>query len=370
VRDPSTTGETEARHGGNLVASARRLGCRPEQLLDASASLVPFGPPASVRRVMHQALRARPGRPSPLRDYPDRSYQQLREAIAAAHGLDPAAVLPGNGAAELFTWAARDAAAAGTSWLPMPGFADYPRALACWSGSWHPLPLPLGGPFPASVEGGGGRDADDAIWITNPHNPTGQLWSRSSLEPLLERFALVIVDEAFLPLVPGGEADSLIPLLADHANLIVIRSLTKLFAIAGLRLGYALAAPERLHRWAAWRDPWPVNGLAAAVGEAVVGDRRWQERVRRWVAAEGPWLEGQLSGLGGLRPLPSAANFLLVQGEGSLLGLRERLESRQRILLRDCRSFEGLGESWLRIGLQDRRGNQRILRALRAELSR
>jgi len=92
--------------------------------------------------------------------------------------------------------------------------------------------------------------------------------------------------------------------------------------------------------------------------------------VRRWVAAEGPWLEGQLSGLGGLRPLPSAANFLLVQGEGSLLGLRERLESRQRILLRDCRSFEGLGESWLRIGLQDRRGNQRILRALRAELSR
>ncbi len=187
---------------------------------------------------------------------------------------------------------------------------------------------------------------------------------------MLERFALVIVDEAFLPLVPGGEADSLIPLLADHANLIVIRSLTKLFAIAGLRLGYALAAPERLKRWAAWRDPWPVNGLAAAVGEAVVGDRRWQERVRRWVAKEGPWLAGQLSGLSGLRPLPSAANFLLVQGEGSLLGLRERLESRQRILLRDCRSFEGLGENWLRIGLQDRRGNQRILRAMRTELAR
>jgi len=372
VRDPSTTGEPEARHGGNLVASARRLGCRPEQLLDASASLVPFGPPAPVRLLLRQALGARAGRPSPLRDYPDRSYQRLREAIAAAHGLDPAAVLPGNGAAELFTWAARDAAATGTSWLPTPGFADYPRALACWGGSWQSLPLPLGGPFPAAGEGGRGRDGDgnDAIWITNPHNPTGQLWSRSSLEPLLERFALVIVDEAFLPLVPGGEADSLIPLLADHANLIVIRSLTKLFAIAGLRLGYALAAPERLKRWAAWRDPWPVNGLAAAVGEAVVGDRRWQERVRRWVAKEGPWLAGQLSGLSGLRPLPSAANFLLVQGEGSLLGLRERLESRQLILLRDCRSFEGLGENWLRIGLQDRRGNQRILRAMRTELAR
>ncbi len=144
MRDPSTTGEPEARHGGNLVASARRLGCRPEQLLDASASLVPFGPPAPVRLLLRQALGARAGRPSPLRDYPDRSYQRLREAIAAAHGLDPAAVLPGNGAAELFTWAARDAAATGTSWLPTPGFADYPRALACWGGSWQSLPLPLG----------------------------------------------------------------------------------------------------------------------------------------------------------------------------------------------------------------------------------
>ncbi|MCT0212680.1 MULTISPECIES: histidinol-phosphate transaminase [unclassified Synechococcus] len=355
------------RHGGNLVATARRLGCRPDQLLDASASLVPFGPPASVRRRLGSVLGARAGCPSPLRDYPDRDYTGLRTTIAACHGLDPAAVLPGNGAAELFTWAARDAAAAGLSLLPTPGFADYRRALACWSGDWQPLPLPLGGEFPDTAAA---TTAGGVLWITNPHNPTGQLWSRAQLEPLLERFALVIVDEAFLPLVPGGEDQSLIPLLAGHPQLVVIRSLTKLFAIAGLRLGYALAAPERLSRWAAWRDPWPVNGLAAAVGEVVVVDRRWQKRVQRWVASEGPWFHRQLEGLPGLTPLPSAANFLLVRGEGSLVALRERLERHQRVLLRDCRSFEGLGEQWLRIGLQDRRGNQRILRALRTEAVR
>jgi len=88
-----------------------------------------------------------------------------------------------------------------------------------------------------------------------PHNPRASSGVAAAWSPLLERFALVIVDEAFLPLVPGGEADSLIPLLADHANLIVIRSLTKLFAIAGLRLGYALAAPERLKRWAPGATP-------------------------------------------------------------------------------------------------------------------
>ena len=391
-------------HGGNRIAIARRLGCRPEQLLEASASLVPFGPPASLRRALRRAVAGAglgrlsalaplasglaafgvPGAPSVaaplLRDYPDRDYGALRQVIAAHHGLDPGAVLPGNGAAELFTWAARDAAAAGLSLLPTPGFADYGRALACWQGASRPLPLPLhwDGAFPQAFP----LSADTwtglagSLWITNPHNPTGQLWSRSSLEPLLERFGLVIADEAFLPLVPGGEAQSLVPLLADHPNLVVIRSLTKLFAIAGLRLGYALADPVRLARWARWRDPWPVNGLAALAGEVLLGDgpalERWLARVQGWVAAEGPWLAEQLAAVGGLVPLPSATNFLLVRGElgGQPLALeplRLALQERHRILVRDCRSFEGLGEGWLRIALLDRSGNRRLLRALRRE---
>ena len=374
-------------HGGNRAAVARRLGCRPERLLDASASLVPFGPPSAVSRTLRRALAAAA---LPLRDYPDRDYADLRQAVAAHHGLDPAWVLPGNGAAELFTWAGRDAAAAGTSLLPTPGFADYRRALACWGGAWERLPLRLDWPavFPAEFAaavarplspGDGGAPGPEALWLTNPHNPTGQLWSRRSMEPLLERFGLVIVDEAFLPLVPRGEAESLIPLLADHPNLVVIRSLTKLFAIAGLRLGYALAHPERLRRWSGWRDPWPVNGPAAAVGAALMADRpgleRWSGRVRRWVDREGSWLTAGLAGLPGLRPLPTAANYLLVRGEQcaelprSLEPLRLALETRHRILLRDCRSFEGLGPGWLRIALQGRGANRRLLAAMRRQAS-
>jgi L-threonine-O-3-phosphate decarboxylase len=353
-------------HGGNRAAAARRLGCRPQAILDASASLVPFGPPLSLR--LRLALPA-----APWRDYPDRQHTVLREVIAALHGLDPAWVLPGNGAAELFTWAGRDAAAAGVSLLPQPGFADYGRALACWGGACRALPLPLtwSGAFPEAFPEPGEAAV---LWITNPHNPTGQLWSRGSLTTLLERFALVICDEAFLPLVPDGESESLIPLLASQPNLVVIRSLTKLHGLAGLRLGYALGWPERLARWARWRDPWPLNGLAAAAGERLLADpdrhRRWCERVQRWSAREGDWMQRRLAGLAGLEPLPSAANFLLVRGEHPLLGLREGLERRHRILLRDCRSFAGLDEHWLRIGLQNRSGNRRLLHALRAELSR
>jgi len=358
-------------HGGNLSQEARRLGMKPSQFLDASASLVPFRPPRALRRALAAAIQGQA-----LRDYPDRAQADLRSAIASWHGLDPDQVLAGNGAAELFTWAARDATAAGLSVLPQPGFADYFRALACWGGAIEvrPLPLAWGDAWPQSFPLGALKETGNVMWITNPHNPTGQLWSRCSLEPLLARYSLVICDEAFLPLVPGGDDHSLLPLVADHPNLVVIRSLTKLFAIAGLRLGYAVAAADRLQRWHGWRDPWPVNGLAIAAGVAVMNDRvglqRWQQRVQQWVQQEGTWFRAQLDAIPEVKPYPSAANYLLIQGEQSLLELRER-SALEGVLLRDCRSFAGLGECWLRIGLQDRRGNQRILRALqRAQANR
>ena len=345
----------DLRHGGNRHAVAFALGCRPSQLIDASASLAPWTP-----------YYTRPPETF-LRDYPDRDQVSLRQAIAAIHELSIDWVLPGNGAAELFTWAARDAAAAGLSGLLAPCFADYRRALQCWDASWLETPLLLSwehaGPLQHPPLQG------SVAWICNPHNPTGQLWSRSSLELMLDRHALVICDEAFLPLVPEAERQSMIPLVAQHPNLVVIRSLTKLFGVAGLRVGYAIAHPDRLERWKAWRDPWPVNGIAAALTEQWLRKpkryERWCARIQRWTATEGASMQHGLARVPGITPLPSAANFLLISGCRSLVPLRESLENNHRILLRDCRSFAGLGERWLRIGLQSARNNRRILRALR-----
>ena len=349
-------------HGGELQSAALRLGVPPAQVLDASASLVPWTPRFSARDLTRG-----------LRDYPDRQHHQLVGLIATVHGLDASAVLPGNGAAELITWAARDAAALGFSSLPSPGFADYSRALACWHGSLkkHLLFRQWDAAFPQQFPA---SPAGDALWICNPHNPTGQLWSRASMEPLLKRYRLVICDEAFLSLVPDGEQQSLIPLVSEHPNLVVIRSLTKLYGIAGLRLGYAVAQPERLQRWAQWRDPWPVNGIASAVAEQLLASpekyQRWCRRAQAWVAKEGAWMQQQLAQLSGITPMASAANFLLIRADQSLVPLREAVEQHHRILLRDCRSFEGLGECWLRIGLQSWRNNRRIIRSLKQELHR
>ena len=113
-------------------------------------------------------------------------------------------ILAGNGAAELLTWSARNAAEIGTSALITPGFSEYARALHCWNGDYICMRLPLcwssetPQAFPYT-------QTTKVLWINNPHNPTGQLWSRSSIENLLSDYKLVICDEAFIPLVLHGE---------------------------------------------------------------------------------------------------------------------------------------------------------------------
>ncbi|WP_320668347.1 threonine-phosphate decarboxylase [Prochlorococcus sp. MIT 1307] len=349
-------------HGGNITEEARKLRIKESNILDASASIVPFPPPKSIH---HCLLKTFSG--TSLRKYPDCTYQNFREAIGRWHGIHPSMVLPGNGAAELLTWAARDATEKGTSILIAPGFADYARALNCWNGKYRYIHLPLvwssktPQTFPLTTN-------SNVIWITNPHNPTGQLWSRASLELLLQRHSLVICDEAFLSLVPDGEKQSLVPLVENNSNLIVIRSLTKLFAVAGLRLGYAISKAERLYRWQNWRDPWPLNGLADAVGIMLMNDhkklQKWTNKVHSWILKEGPWLQSKLSSLPGIRAHPSATNFLLIESENSLLQLRALLR-KHHILVRECASFEGLGDNWLRISLQKKKDNKRIILAMK-----
>ncbi len=349
-------------HGGNVIEEARRLGVEIDEVLDASASLIPFDPPHKLYKLLVRSLDN-----SSLKSYPDRTHHELCSAISSFHGIEPEMVLPGNGAAELFTWAGRDAKEKGLSAIPSPGFADYLRALNCWNASSIHIPLPLNWTsdkpqsFPISPK-------SEVIWITNPHNPTGQLWSRNSIENLLKNYELVICDEAFLPLVPYGEKESLLPLVPDNSNLIVIRSLTKLFNLAGIRFGYAVSAPDRLKKWAQWRDPWPVNGLAIASGTMLFKDHfllnEWIRKIHEWVSSEGDLFQAELQKIPGIISHPSSANFLLIESDTSLVALRNKM-LQKRILLRDCRSFQGLGERYLRISLQTKTNNNRIINALK-----
>ncbi len=297
----------------------------------------------------------------------------MRSALGQFHQIDPAWILPGNGAAELLTWACRELAALDGVYLLTPAFSDYLRALQAFGAKVLALPLPLErlgeANTPLSVLSGLPQRSTDllrsrGLLLNNPHNPTGLLLGREGLLPLLQRFSLVVIDEAFMDFLPEAEQQSLLDQVQNWPNLVIVRSLTKFYSLPGLRLGYAISNPERLQRWQQWRDPWPVNSLAAAAAVAIVQDHTFQRQTWDWLATARPQLFQGLAQLPGCYPLPGAANFLLVRSETSVPTLQMAL-LQQQILIRDCLSFAELGDRYFRVAVRLAPENQRLLAGLR-----
>ncbi|HIK43651.1 MAG TPA: threonine-phosphate decarboxylase [Leptolyngbyaceae cyanobacterium M65_K2018_010] len=307
-----------------------------------------------------------------LQHYPDPQYQALREALGNYHQLPTEWVLPGNGAAELLTWVGREISTqvgdlTPAAYVLTPAFADYGRALQSFGVQMQPWPIldSLAELAPLKTELPLCRDLPvAACLVNNPHNPTGHLWTAQVLLPLLDAFSLVVVDEAFMDFLPPAQAQSLIPWLADYPNLVVLRSLTKFYTLPGLRIGYALSHPDRLRRWQQWRDPWPVNGLAAAAAIAAVSDHEFQHRSWQWLPSTRQTLFDGLASTPGLHPLPGAANFLLVRSEQAVPPLQAQLIKQHKVVIRDCLSFAELGDRYLRVAVRTTAENERLLTAL------
>lgn len=360
-------------HGGNLAWAAALAGCSPSLILDFSASINPLGPPKSAIAAIESQLKD-------LIAYPDPDYQKLRVSLSKLHPtLTPDWILPGNGSAELLTWAARELSELEETYLVTPAFSDYRRALKAFDAKVKEYVLELQietrlqvGKFqvegylptfqPANVQPPLG------LLLNNPHNPTGRLFNREAILPLLKQFALVVIDEAFMDFLPSDQQQSLIPLVQDYENLVILRSLTKFYSLPGLRLGYCVAHPDLLQRWQQWRDPWPVNVLAAAAAAAVVQDVDFQRQTWNWLPSAKAELFQGLASLPGLYPYPSAANFLLVQSEHPSSQLQEKLLKHSRILIRDCLSFPELGDRYFRVAVRTKADNQRLLEGLEAIL--
>jgi L-threonine-O-3-phosphate decarboxylase len=364
-------------HGGNLTWAASLAGCSPSAILDFSASINPLGPPQSAIAAIQNHL-------SDLPHYPDPDYRLLRRSLGQAHGLPPDWILPGNGSAELLTWASRELAELDTTYLITPAFGDYLRALSAFDAQVVGLPLKWKGGMWSVVDGedetekvGEGLIRPDfcvtaannaplrsGLLLNNPHNPTGQIFFREALLPLLEQFTLVVVDEAFMDFLLPHQQQSLEDMVQNYSNLVVLRSLTKFYSLPGLRLGYAIAHPDRLRRWQQWRDPWSVNVLAVAAAVAVLQDLPFQQQTWNWLETARSQLYHGLAALPGLHPFPGAANYLLVQSEQSAVQVQQRLLKHSQILVRDCVSFAELGDRYFRVAIRTEAENQRLLKGL------
>ncbi len=344
----------EGIHGGQVWEAAREQGLEPEAILDFSANLNPLGPPTGVLRVIREA------RPGILAAYPDSAAPRLRALLCRRHGApDDTLVLGGGGAALLFL--ALRALAPRRVLVPVPCFREQPRALAACGAEL--VPLPMAGLRLDLAHLDPVREGCDAVLLTNPHNPTGQLLGRAELERWVARHpgVALVVDEAFMDYAPE---ESLLPGLLARPRTVILRSLTKFFAMPGLRVGHAFADAATAARMGDLQESWPVGQLELRAAEAALEDGTYEQRSLETFRADGPRFRKALEDLG-LIVHPSVAPFVLVELPTPAGTACAEALLRRGLLVRTCAAWPGLGDRYLRLALREASDQDRLLEALK-----
>lgn len=340
-------------HGGNLLRLSEAAGMAEERLLDFSASINPLGMPRQARQAIGRALQG-------LGHYPDTEARRLRQAISERYSIEDRSIIVANGSTELIYLIPR-ALRPGRVLVTAPAFSEFERAALLSGARVRRLALRKHAGF--SIDPGAFIDAmkgSDMAILCNPNNPTGRMLGR---EEVLETAraarrnrCVLVVDEAFMDFCPGGSV-----LGEKNPYLIVLRSLTKFYALAGLRLGFGFFPAGIRRKIEGFKEPWSVNTLAQAAGTAALGDSGFATRTLGLIKRERNYLVKALDSLG-MRTYPSDANYILAVCRDSAALTRGLIKS--GIAVRDCSNFRGLGRTHVRIAVRSRRENDALLGVL------
>ena len=342
----------DAIHGALDFAELDHLGLAPEAVLDFSVNGNPYGPSPRVREALAQV---------PYDRYPDREALALRRVLSTHLDVTVDEILVGNGSTELVWLVALAFVRAGdTVLLVGPTFGEYTRAAVLMGARLHQYTARRAegfGVVPEAITQLLQQRQPRLVFLCNPNNPTGTFVAPDNIAhwaTTLPR-TLFIVDEAYLTF--AASAPSVLPV--RHPNMLVLRSMTKAYALAGLRLGYAIGSPDILEALRCARPPWSVNALAQAAGIAALQDTaHLTHTLARIAQAKHDFVAG-LCALE-LTPVPSTTHFFLTRiGHGA--GCRQALLQRG-LLVRDCASF-GLPE-YIRVATRRPEENARLLTVL------
>ena len=346
-------------HGGDWAGYQAEYGAAP---LDFSANTSPLGLPGGVAAAIAANLQT-------ADRYPDPLCRALRQKLAAACGVLPAQVLCGNGAADLIFRLAL-AKAGRPALVTAPTFAEYQQALELARCPVEQFILTEAEGFAVTekilerITPGLGL-----LFLCEPNNPTGLVTEPALLLRILEKCAacgtLLVVDECFNEFLPQPAAHTLAGRLAEYPNLLILKAFTKWYAMAGVRLGYALCTDEALlEHMARCGQPWGVSTLAQAAGLAALDETEYSARLRGLILCQRPALMQGLAELG-CRVLPGQANYLLFYHKDPQLTALLRPKG---VLLRDCANYPGLGPGWYRAAVRTASENAALLQALKEVL--
>lgn len=315
---------------------------------DFSINVNPLGMPLASIQAAHEGV-VLTGR------YPDYKAEQLCHAIAKAKQIPADRIIPGNGAAELLYVLGQTIPEKALTIAPT--FTGYAEAVAAGGGELTY----------ASDEQELLAKMDDSIrlvFLCNPNNPTGTLFTREQILRVLAKAeamqAYVCVDECFLPFLEEEASYSMLPYLAKHPRLLVLRAFTKIYCMAGLRLGYLACGDTELQsRIRAKLQPWNTSIPAQLAGIAALSDTEYLAKTRENLQAERAYLVPRL------RELVAE----VYDGYGNFLLFRDEPEMKERmlevgVLIRACGDFEGLDDTYFRIGIRSHSENQEFIRRL------
>ena len=341
-------------HGGDWAGYRAEFGC---DALDFSANVSPLGLPAGVAAAITNAL--------PTADrYPDPLCRELRAALAGAEGVPADWILCGNGAADLIFRLAL-AVRPRRALLPAPTFAEYEAALQTVGCAVQRVFLREENEFAVTEEFIDAVTPEtDIVFLCQPNNPTGQVTPPALVERLVRRCAecgaVLAVDECFLDFLPDRDAWTAKQLLRDAPQLIILKAFTKLYAMAGVRLGYALCGDAALlEKMRGAGQPWAVSSLAQAAGLAALQETAYAGAVRALIAEQRPRMAAGLRALG-LRVIDGQANYLLFRATPDF---GEKLRRRGAVV-RSCANYPGLDAAWYRTAVRTAEENTRLLQIM------
>jgi threonine-phosphate decarboxylase len=345
-------------HGGNIHEMAAKLGCAPSDIIDMSSNLNPWGPPEGLldylKTHMNVALAL-----------PEADAGGMTAAMATHYDIERNRVLAANGSTQ-FIYMIPQALNTRRALIVAPTYADY--ADAC---RMHEIDFS----FFMTTEDDFKPDLDalsnaakdcDTVFFCNPNNPTGVFTAPDRLEALCRSLpeTRFIIDESYLPFVEDGEQQSMVQ--RNLPNVLVLNSMSKMFRLPGLRIGFLIASPDMVPHFQKYMLPWSVNALAQqAVLYLMMHPRKikvFVNKTRHRIQAERQFVVNGLASAENLRLFPSTTTFILARLSTPLTAetVFEQMAG-HRILIRNCHNFEGLSNQFIRFSLKQHSENQQLV---------
>jgi threonine-phosphate decarboxylase len=353
-------------HGGNIYKIENQYNIKKEDIIDFSSNINPLGISETLKEEIIRNFDI-------LQRYPDPDYCDLTKAIAEYNRTDPENILVGNGATELIFLFARSLKFK-TALIVAPTFIEYAMALSRAGTKIDYFKLEEKKGFSLNTEDLKKKldKKYDLLVLCNPNNPTsGYITPEKTEEMILtakKSDITVMLDESFIEFVDRNLVVRNTESFSKYNNVFILRSLTKFFAIPGLRLGYALAFNRNMRlQINKNKEPWTVNQIADLAGRVLLRDKNYIENTVRLLNEERKFLCDNISKIKWLKVYMPYANFLLLEILNNITSseLKTKL-LKQRILIRDAANFKFLINKFIRIAVKDRKSNELLLKQLQS----